>query len=114
MKSILFHPEAEEEFDHSIGFYEERQIGLGLDFEREVRRSISVVHGAPARWPLYKYGLRKYTLQRFPFTIYYLDEPGLIWIVAITHCSRKPDYWKSRLHDKTNSQSLKTDKEADY
>jgi hypothetical protein len=39
---VLFHPEAEAEFDQSIGFYEERQPGLGLDFQREVLQGISI------------------------------------------------------------------------
>ena len=36
----VFHPEAEEEFLFAINYYEERQIGLGQDFTREVYSAI--------------------------------------------------------------------------
>jgi hypothetical protein len=94
---IIFHPDAENEVDNSIGFYEERQPGLGLDFQREVIDGISKIHDAPTCWPKHKYGTRKFLLPRFPFYIYYIDLPDYIWIVAVAHCSRNPNYWKDRL-----------------
>ena len=97
MKPILFHPDAEAEFDHSIEFYNKRQFGLGLDFEREIVKALSSIHHNPERWPVCNWGLRKFILHHFPYIIYYLDEPNFIWIVAIAHCSRKPDYWLKRL-----------------
>ena len=97
MIPILFHPDAEDELGQAIGFYEERQVGLGLDFEREVIHGLSYIHEAPDRWPMHKYGIRKYLLKRFPFHIFYLEQPDYIWIVAVAHCSRKPNYWKERL-----------------
>jgi len=96
---VLFHPQAESELDHGIGFYEECRPGLGLDFEREVIDGISQIHDAPSMWPKYKYGIRKFLLSRFPFYIYYLDLPDCIWIIAITHCSRKPGYWENRIDE---------------
>jgi toxin ParE1/3/4 len=101
---VLFHPDAEAEFDHSIGFYEERSIGLGLNFEHEVLRGLSIIHNDPKRWPQHKSGARKYTLQRFPFSIYYLNLPDCIWVVAISHGSRKPGYWKDRVPEKPQSE----------
>lgn len=100
MKPVIFHPNAETEFDLSVGFYERRQEGLGIDFEHEVIDAISIIVEDPARWPIYKFGLRKYVLHRFPFSLYYLDQPDHLWIVAVAHGSRKPDYWKKRLADK--------------
>ena len=97
MKPVIFHPGAEFEFDRSVGFYESKVKGLGLDFEQEVISSLSTINEDPQRWPYYKFSLRKYLLTRFPFNIYYLDLPDHIWIVAIAHNSRKPDYWKNRL-----------------
>ena len=97
MIPVLFHPEAEAELDNAIGFYEERQIGLGLDFEREVLHGISKICDSPSRWPTHKYGTRKFLLSRFPFHIFYLEIPDCIWIIAVAHCSRKPNYWKNRL-----------------
>ena len=97
MIPILFHPEAEYELDQAISYYEDHQVGLGLDFESEVRRGLSYIHDAPDRWPKHKFDIRKFLLNRFPFHLFYLELPDCIWIVAVTHCSRKPNYWKERL-----------------
>lgn len=39
---------------------------------------------------------RRFILQRFPFSIVYLDDPDLVTIIAVAHSKRKPGYWKSR------------------
>lgn len=97
MKPVTFHPDAEVELDKSIAFYEKCEPGLGLDFERDVAHGILQIQEAPLCWPVHKYGLRKYLIKRFPFHIFYLILPECIWIVAVAHCSRKPDYWKNRI-----------------
>jgi hypothetical protein len=40
---------------------------------------------------------RSFVLQRFPFSVVYLDDPDLVIIVAVAHGKRKPGYWKDRL-----------------
>ena len=98
MTSILFHPEAEVELDKSIEFYEERETGLGIDFQDEVQRGVAEIYDAPLRWPVHKFGTRKFLLRRFPFYLFYMIHDEQIVIVAVAHCSRKPDYWKKRLN----------------
>ena len=39
--SFFFHPEAEEEFNQAIDYYEEIEPGLGYDFALEVYASIN-------------------------------------------------------------------------
>jgi hypothetical protein len=36
-------------------------------------------------------------MQRFPFSVVYLDDPELIAIIAVAHTKRRPGYWKGRL-----------------
>ena len=52
---------------------------------------------APQRWPKYLHGTRRFVMQRFPFSVVYLDDPELVTIVAVAHSKRKPGYWKDRL-----------------
>jgi len=93
----LFHPAAIEELESSVELYEARQKGLGLDLNSEVGRAVDAVLQSPQCWPIHAHGTRKYLLRRFPFNLIYLELPDAVWIVAIAHCSRKPDYWKLRL-----------------
>ena len=97
MKPLVIAEEAEHELAGSVAFYENRESGLGLDFERAAQRVLKKIASSPHRSPVGKYGTRHYRMQRFPFVIHYLDMPDRIWIVAFAHTSRKPNYWKTRI-----------------
>ena len=99
MTFTKFHPAAEIELGQAVAFYEEKQDGLGLAFNREVRRKVGQISESPKRFPFYKYGTRKCLLQRFPFNVFYLEDKDKIWIVAVAHCSRNPNYWKDRIKE---------------
>ena len=67
---LEFHPQAELELIEAAEYYELRVPGLGMRLETEIHRVTEVLlanpqMGAPAD-PI----LRKFTLNRFPFTLY--------------------------------------------
>ncbi len=97
MNLIIFHPEAENELNSTIDFYNRKVSGLGLEFLEEIERDINLIDGNPDRWLILKNRVRKYILKQFPYTIYYIFDPNRIYIVAIAHQKRKPFYWKDRL-----------------
>lgn len=100
MKPIFFHPAAVEELEHSVKFYEACRTGLGDDFLQEVRTVVARISDHPLIGAPYKdMNLRHLVLRRFPFVVFYLDQSDAIWIVAVAHGSRKPDYWSDRLLD---------------
>ena len=35
-------------------------------------------------------------LERFPYLIFFLELPDCIWLAAVAHGAREPDYWKHR------------------
>jgi toxin ParE1/3/4 len=35
-------------------------------------------------------------MPKFPFLIFYAELEKYIWVVAIAHGKRKPDYWQKR------------------
>jgi len=96
-KAFRFHPEAREEFRVAVRWYRGRSLQSSADFRRDVSAAIRTIADAPQRWALYLHGTRRYVLQRFPFSIVYLDDPDLLTIIAIAHSKRKPGYWKDRL-----------------
>ena len=97
MKQIIVLSEAELELWQAVDYYESRCVGLGLDFEHEVGRAFIDIQDAPERWPVRKNGTRCCLLNRFPYTVYYMELQDVIWVVAIAHMSRKPYYWRDRL-----------------
>ncbi len=97
MKSVIFHSEAINELDAAIFYYEEQKVDLGLDFLTEVEQTLNKIQQNPNLGLIYKVtGLRRYVIQRFPFLIFYAEFESFIWVVAISHGKRKPDYWKKR------------------
>lgn len=97
MKPVIIHSEARAELDDAITFYESRATGLGLDLLAKVEDSIDRIQQSPEAWPPHKRsGFRKYFTERFPFIVYYMELADCIWIAAIAHGSRRPDYWKRR------------------
>ena len=97
MKQIIIDSEAEHELSNSVAFYERREPGLGLDFERVARAAVQMIQADPDRHPLQENGTRRVVMERFPFVIHYVDLPGIIWVLAFAHTSRKPGYWQRRL-----------------
>ena len=97
MKPTIFHDEAQAEFDAGIAYFEGREIGLGLRFHVAVERTVEIIERHPQIGSPYKStGFRRYVLGRFPYNIFYLELEENIWIIAIAHSRRKPDYWKRR------------------
>jgi toxin ParE1/3/4 len=100
VKPVVFHPEASAEFDEAIAFYERRAVGLGLDFQSKVEDAVAKIQRSPQTWPPHKSTrFRRFVMNRFPFTLFYLEKPDLIWIAAVAHEKRRPDYWSRRKPD---------------
>jgi plasmid stabilization system protein ParE len=92
-----FHPEAEEEFLAAIDYYEQREKDLGLDFALQVHAAIGRVAEYPKTWPVLEGQVRRCLTKRFPYAVLYSQEPDSIFILAVMHLHRDPDYWKHRL-----------------
>ena len=91
-----FHPEAETEFLAAIDYYEEREKGLGYDLAIEVHSAIESIVGFPNAWPVLEGEIRRCQTRRFPFGILYSQSNDVIFILAVMHLHRDPEYWKNR------------------
>ncbi|MDO9010905.1 MAG: hypothetical protein Q7U78_03720 [Gallionella sp.] len=90
-----FHPEAEEEFGQAVAFYEDRRVGLGLDFAAEVHEAIERAISMPLAWMQVEPGIHRVLVHRFPFAVLYFGN-GKLFILAVMHLRREPDYWNHR------------------
>jgi toxin ParE1/3/4 len=95
-KPVRLIKEAEVEVWESVSFYENQVAGLGLDFESEIRNALRIIQQSPEIWPCRHHRVRRYLIERFPFAIHYTVEPDFLRVVAIAHCSRKPNFWRHR------------------
>ena len=97
MKPVKYHRLAESELVESAMFYESRREFLGDSFLDLVDEALSKIQGSPDIGRPGKFRTRSWKVSRFPFRIVYLEQPERIWIVAVAHLSRKPNYWLERL-----------------
>lgn len=94
---FVFHPEAEAEFLAAIDYYEKREPGLGFDFIVEVQSTIGNIISLPTAWPILEDDMRRCQVRRFPYGVLYSQHKDMIFILAVMHLRRNPDYWKTRV-----------------
>ncbi|MCK4766415.1 MAG: type II toxin-antitoxin system RelE/ParE family toxin [Candidatus Aminicenantes bacterium] len=93
----IFHPEALREYEETALYYGEVSAALAEAFIKSMEKGIEQILDFPGAWQLVEEDVRRHLLHRFPFGIYYTIEEDYIMIVAVTHMSRNPGYWKNRL-----------------
>lgn len=83
---------AKEELKEAVSWYEEKQIGLGEDLNKEVTRKIEQIAKFPLRYPARRGYYRVALIKRFPYLIVYRYNKikNLITILAVYHTSRNP------------------------
>lgn len=91
-----FHPEAQFELAQAVEYYQAKELNLGLEFLEVVFKTILRIIEFPKAFPVLSTKTRKCLVDRFPFAVIYQIRKDEIFIVAITHLSRKPGYWKER------------------
>jgi len=72
--SFTFHPEAAEEFEAAIAWYEDRENGLGIDFAAEVNAAIRRAVAMPEAWTLLAENIRRVLVSRFPYGVLYVQQ----------------------------------------
>jgi hypothetical protein len=97
MKPVAYHRLAASELIKSAEFYERRSPTLGDGFLSSVETTLPNIQRRPQLGKPGKLGTRSWKTRRFPFRIVYLEQPDRFWIVAVSHLSRRPDYWVRRL-----------------
>ena len=96
MRSVEFHPEAQDEFISAAQFYESQAEGLGLDFILTIQRTYERLVESPAIGRPFGRRLRRILVPKFPYGLLYRVEPERIYIVVVMHLHRRPSYWRSR------------------
>ena len=97
---FYFHPDAEEEFDGAVEYYEQSQPGLGVEFVEEVYAAIARILQYPHAWSALSKNSRRCLVSRFPYGVIYQIKSRTLRIVAVAHLHRRPGYWRERLEQK--------------
>ena len=85
------------ELDDAIDYYNLQLQGLGKKFFEEVLQTINLISVFPEVWVKNSEYTRKAILKKFPYNLIYLKYNDMIYIIAVAHQHREPDYWIDRI-----------------
>ena len=90
---------AEADVAEAAQWYDQRQVGLGEKFVREVDRAIARVVENPLAFPviLRRHEVRRALTERFPFRIFFSLKNEAVVVHAVLHGHRDDRHWKDRL-----------------
>ncbi|SMB21163.1 Plasmid stabilization system [Sterolibacterium denitrificans] len=94
---IRFAEFAAHELSDACDWYEHQQPGLGLRFKRDMRDAVARIARNPTLFPIELDDVRRYVMARFPYALRHVLRGSEVWIVAVSHQHRRPDYWIERI-----------------
>jgi plasmid stabilization system protein ParE len=97
MKRVRFKSPADLDYLHAVEFYEERQPGLGQEFDAELLALFERIKQNPELFQKETSLVRKARMDRFKYRVYFRVEGDEIGVLAIWHPSRNPDTLRRRL-----------------
>ena len=97
MGYLIYDPKAKVEIKNVAEYYKGCREGLGQAFLREVESTIQRLSQHPLTWRKISGQFRRCLLKKFPYGIIYSVDKDEIFVAAVMHLKRKPEYWKKRI-----------------
>lgn len=99
------HPEADEEIQSAVRYYESQRAGLGDDFLAELRTHLERIAEDPLTLPKLETApkrleIRRILIRRFKHVVVFEVFDNEILVLAVAHGSRRPNYWLKRRRTK--------------
>ncbi len=93
MANVVFHPDAQAEFQAALSWNGQRSRRAAQGFECEVDRVLTVLASSAERYPFHDDVYREAMRTRYPYSLLYrLETDGDVLVVAVAHASREPGY----------------------
>ena len=84
---------AENELKEIVHYYEEQLTGLGEQFLTIFVRETVIISKTPYGWRKIGQKTRRFNMERFPYLILYIVEDDTVFITAVAHQHRNPEYY---------------------
>jgi hypothetical protein len=95
--NVEFIAPAAVELDDAVDYYNIQSAGLGQKFLDEVIETIGFIEKFPQLWSRNTENTRKAILRKYPFNLIYSIFDDKIYIIAVAHQNREPEYWIDRI-----------------
>ena len=87
---------ARRELARAAVWYDRKEQGVGDRLLEEVGAALRDIRAHPNAHPPIDTHYRRKLLTLFPYAIVYRIDGDVIWIIAFSHTSRRPTYWRRR------------------
>jgi toxin ParE1/3/4 len=77
-------------------WYESQRVGLGAVFVASLDRTLQRITANPEHFPRVYRELRRAPINRFPYSVFFVDNDTIVRVVGCFHGRRKPSVWKKR------------------
>lgn len=90
---------AELDIQESIQWYNDASNGLGNNFYKNVKSTISLIQRNPNHFPVRYKNIHTVLIKKFPFMIHYQINETVksIIVIGVIHTSRNPKMWGERI-----------------
>jgi len=93
---IKQHPSAKAEFLNSFRRYHAESVQAAEGFLEQYESALNAILKSPEGHTLTSKGRRWRLLQNYPYKVIYEFIGNTIWVVAVAHVKRRPNYWAGR------------------
>src|SRR5258706_4644262 len=97
MKPLTIGPEAADDIRQAFDYYENKRLGLGLEFVDALDSTLDMIQRFPLAYAQVRHNARRAPLNRFPYLVIYTVEDNGIFVHACIHGKRDPQHWEHRL-----------------
>lgn len=99
--NLRTHEEADGELVEAAEWHEKQRQGLGDDFRAEMYASFEFIAESPLHYPHVetlrtKRNIRRRVMDRFSYVVIYEILSDEVFVLAVAHSSRRPNYWARR------------------
>jgi len=97
-KQLEIRPAARQDFDEASDWYRDQDPLIRDKFVAAVRNTFTAITQRPLSFPVvFASTVRRATVGKFPFTVFFRLNAELIIVVAVFHDKRNPIIWHGRI-----------------
>jgi len=97
MFKVIIDQLAENDVDEIFSWYESNRADLGFEFLTELEQCIYSLEKSPFAYYNVSEKVRRITIARFPYNIYYTIDTFTVYIHVVMHQHKDPAEWQTRL-----------------
>ena len=91
MPMLRRHPRVRDDLAEAFSWYQTRRSGLGTEFFNEIQDALRELKRDPSRHAVRFDDIRRFNLERFPYSVFYFVEGDVVGIVAIFYARSDAD-----------------------